>query len=304
MYELIIAGAGPAGLTAAVYTARKGLNALLISKDIGGQTNLTLSIENYMGYQFVQGPELMRKFEDQVKQFPIGIETGEGIERVRRVEKGFEFTTESGRAYQSSAAIITTGKRQRKLGVPGEDRLLGMGVSYCAICDGPFFRGVDVAVIGGGNSALEAVADLVRIARRVYLISLTSLTCDRILAERAKDAHNLTMLTKHEVLSINGDDSVSAIIIRSLDTGETINLDVNGVFVEIGLIPNSEPVKDLLRLNAAGEIEVNCLCETEIPGIYAAGDVTNTPEKQIVIAAGEGAKAALQAHRYLQRMGP
>jgi alkyl hydroperoxide reductase subunit F len=174
-------------------------------------------------------------------------------------------------------------------------------VSYCAICDGPLFEGEKVAVIGGGNSALEAVQDLVKIAAQVYLVSLTPLTADNILIERVKDAPNLTTFTEHQVLEIEGEDRVKGIKIKSLATGEVREIEVGGVFVEIGLIPNSELVKGVTSLNSLGEIITNCACETEVPGLFAAGDVTNVPEKQIVVAAGEGAKATLQAHRYLQR---
>ncbi len=303
MYELIIIGAGPAGMTAAVYAARKKLDTLLLSKDLGGQPNLTAGIENYMGYQFIEGPELMQKFEEQVKQFPIEVRTGDGAVSVSRRDGGFEVRTEKGDTYQGKAAIIATGKRPRTLNVPGEERLRGRGVTYCAICDGPLFAGMKVAVIGGGNSALEAADDMIKIGEHVYLVSLTPLTGDQILIDKVKGAANITNFTEHETLEIMGDDFVSGIKIRDLKSGEVRSLEVGGVFVEIGLIPSSELAKGLVNLNQLGEIEVSCAGETGIPGLYAAGDVTNVPEKQIVVAAGEGAKAALQAHRYLQRLG-
>jgi len=189
------------------------------------------------------------------------------------------------------------------LNVPGEERLKGRGVTYCAICDGPLFEGMKVAVIGGGNSALEAADDMTKIAEHVYLISLTPLTGDQILIDKVKGATNITIFIEHETLEITGDNFVSGIRIRDLKGGEERSLEVGGIFIEIGLSPNSELAKGLVNLNRLGEIEVNCACETGIPGLYAAGDVTNAPEKQIVVAAGEGAKAALQAHRYLQRLG-
>ncbi len=303
MYELIIIGAGPAGMTAAVYAARKKLNTLLLSIDLGGQPNWTTGIENYMGYQFIEGPELMQKFEEQVKQFPIEEKTGDGAVSISQVDGGFEVRIEKGETYQGRAVIIATGKRPRTLNVPGEERLKGRGVTYCAICDGPLFEGMKVAVIGGGNSALEAADDMTKIGEHVYLVSLTPLTGDQVLIDKVKGATNITIFTEHETLEILGDNFVSGIRIRDLKSGEERSLEVGGVFVEIGLIPNSELAKGLVNLNRLGEIEVNCACETGIPGLYAAGDVTNAPEKQIVVAAGEGAKAALQAHRYLQRLG-
>jgi len=303
MYDLMIIGGGPAGMTAAVYAARKRLNALLLSKDVGGQVNWTMGIENYMGYQIIEGPELIRKFEEQVKQFPIDMKIGEDINNVSRISGGFEAKTGGGETYQAKAAIIVTGKRPRPLDVPGEEKLRGRGVTYCATCDGPLFADMKVAVIGGGNSALEAADDMVRIAEHVYLISLTQLTGDQILIDRIKEAGNLTMYLEHEVVEINGEKLVDGIRIRNLKTKQEKGLEVGGVLIEIGIMPNSDLVKGVVALNRIGEIEVNCNNETSVPGLFAAGDVTSVPEKQIVVAAGEGAKAALQAHRYLQRLG-
>lgn len=302
MYELIITDAGPAGMTAAVYAARKKLSALLISYDMGGQVLWTAGVENYMGYQFIEGRELMQKFEEPVRQFPLDIKTGERVSSLSQTNEGFEVRTDKGGIYEAKAAIIATGKRPRQLNVPGEEKLKGRGVTYCAICDGPLFAGENVAVIGGGNSALEAAEDMVKIAEHVYLVSLTPLTGDQILIDKVTGASNLTMFLEHEVLEIKGEGRVEGIKIRDLKSKQEKELDVGGIFIEIGLIPNSEPFKGIVRLNRFGEIEVNCANETGVTGLFAAGDVTNVPEKQIVVAAGEGAKAALKAHRYLQRL--
>ena len=302
MYDLFVLGGGPAGMTAAVYAARKHVHALLLSSDLGGQLNWTLGIENYMGYQLVTGFELMEKFRTQVEQFPIDMETGQTLAHLSKIEGGFEVATESGKTYQAKAAIIATGKRPRPLGVPGEELLIGRGVSYCAVCDGPFFKGLKVAVIGGGNSALEAVLDLVKIADHIFLIAHADLTGDQVLINKVKDAPNATILLGHETLEIKGKDLVSGISVKDMKTSEKKNLTVDGVFVEIGLMPNSGFARNVVTLNERNEIRVNCSCETGVPGLYAAGDVTDIPEKQIVVAAGEGAKAALQAHRYLRRL--
>jgi alkyl hydroperoxide reductase subunit F len=304
MYELIIIGAGPAGMTAAVYAARKKINTLLISGDIGGQGLTTWLVENYMGYQFIDGRELMQKFEEQVKQFPteVKVEVGKRAERLSKVDGGFEVRTDRDETYQAKAVIVATGKRPRQLNVPGEKELLGRGVTYCAICDGPLFADVKVAVIGGGNSALEAADDMVKIADHVYLISMTPLTGDQILIDKVKGASNLTIFLEHEVLEIKGKTFVEGIRIRDSKSKSEKVLEVGGTFVEIGLIPNSELVKELVTLNRLGEIKVDCGNQTGVPGFFAAGDVTSVPDKQIVVAAGEGAKAALQAHRYLQRL--
>ncbi len=302
MYDLMIIGAGPAGLAASVYAARKRLKTLLISVDIGGQVNNTLGVENYLGYQFIEGPELIDKFHAQVSQFPIDQNIGYKVSKLEKIDDGFEAISESGDRYEAKAVIFAAGKSPRKLNVPGEAEFIGRGVTYCAICDGPVFSGQRVAVVGGGNSALEAVLDMVKIAEHVDLVSLTPLTGDAILIDKLSDAKNLSIYTEYQAEKIEGQDFVNGMLIKNLKIGEKKRLDVTGIFIEIGLVPNSEPVKGLIELNKWGEVPVSCSCETTVPGLYAAGDVTDVPEKQIVVAAGEGAKAALQAHRYLQRL--
>jgi alkyl hydroperoxide reductase subunit F len=302
MHQLMIIGGGPAGLAASVYAARKKLKTLLVSGDVGGQINTTWGVENYLGYQFIEGPELISKFQTQVDQFPIDQKIGEKVSRLEKIDGGFESVSESGEKYQSEAVIVATGKRPRKLNVPGEAEFTARGVTYCAICDGPIFAGQRVAVVGGGNSALEAVLDMIKIAEHVDLVSLTPLTADPVLSEQLKKATNAEIYTEHQTEEILGQDLVSGMVIKDLKSGERKRLDVTGVFIEIGLVPNSDLVKGLVQLNKWGEVPITPACETEIPGLYAAGDVTDIPEKQIVVAAGEGAKAALQAHRYLQRL--
>jgi len=302
MHELMIIGGGPAGLAAAVYAARKRLETLLVSNEIGGQMNWTMGIENYLGYQFIEGPELIDKFQTQVDQFPIDQKIGYKVKKLEEIEGGFEAKTEAGEKYQSKVVIFATGKRPRTLNVPGETELTGRGVTYCAICDGPVFAGQRVAVVGGGNSALEAALDMVKIAEHVDMVSLTPLTGDAILIDKLSGAKNLKIYTEHQTEKIEGKDLVEGIAIKDLKTGRSKRLKVTGIFIEIGLVPNSDAVSGLLELNKWGEVPVSCSCETALPGLYAAGDVTDVPEKQIVVAAGEGAKAALQAHRYLQRL--
>lgn len=302
MYELIIVGGGPAGMAAAVYAARKRLNTLLISVDIGGQMNWTTGVENYLGYQFIEGHELISKFQQQVDQFPIDHKIGQKVTQIKKADGDFEVICESTNNFQSKAVLLASGKRPRRLNVQGEAEFTGRGVTYCAVCDGPIFAGQKVAVIGGGNSALEAALDMVKIAEHVDLVSFTPLTGDPVLIEKLADAKNLTLYLKHQTERILGENLVDGIIIKELETGKKHQLDVTGVFIEIGLVPNSDMVKDSVKLNQNSEVPVNCYCETEIPGLFAAGDVTTVPEKQIVIAAGEGAKAALQAHHYLQRL--
>lgn len=302
MYDLIIIGGGPAGLAASVYAARKRLNTLLITVNIGGQINTTWGIENYLGYQFIEGPELISKFEAQVKQFPIDQKIGSRVTFIRKIEGGLEVTADSGEKHQGKAVIFATGKSPKKLNVPGEKEFAGKGVSYCAVCDGPVFAGQKVAVVGGGNSAVTAALDMVKIAEYVNLVSLTKLTADPVLIDKLGEAKNLAVYPEHQTLSIKGNQFVEGVVTKDLKSGTEKQLDITGVFIEIGLVPNSDAVKSLLKLNKWGEVPVSCNTETEVPGLYAAGDVTDVPEKQIIIAAGEGAKAALQAHRYLQRL--
>ena len=302
MHEVMIIGAGPAGMTAAVYAARKRLKTLLVSKDIGGQAIWASKIENYMGYQFVEGAELMRKFDDQVRLFPIDQMIGEEVTALVRANGAFQIQTAGGETRQARAVILASGKHPRQLNVPGEERLRGRGVSYCATCDAPLFSRQAVAVVGGGNSALEAARDLVGIADHVFLVSQTKVTGDPLVFDRLKSASNLTAFLESEVVEINGSNLVEAIRIKDRKSGRQDDLRVGGVFVEIGRVPSSELAGDLTGVNRFGEIEVNRNCETSVPGLFAAGDVTDVLDKQIVIAAAEGAKAALQAHRYLQNL--
>ena len=302
MYDMMIIGGGPAGLSASVYAARKQLKTLLISLDIGGQINTTLGIENYLGYQFIEGPDLIDRFNSQVSKYPIEQKIGLRVTKLEKIKSGFQAVTEDGEKYQSRAVVFAAGKKPRKLNVPGEAEFTGKGVSYCAICDGPVFSGQRVAVVGGGNSALEAVLDLVKITEHVDMVSLTMLTGDKVLIDQIKDAKNLDIYLEHQVERIEGHDFVTGMVIKDLKSQKGKRLNVSGIFIEIGLVPNSEPLKDLIELNKWGEVPISCSGETKVPGLYAAGDVTDVPEKQIVIAAGEGAKAALQAHHYLQRL--
>jgi len=302
MYDIAIIGGGPAGLSASVYAARKQLKILLISLDTGGQINNTLGIENYLGYQFIEGPELIDKFDTQINKYPIEQKIGLRVTKVEKIKGGFQAITEDGEKYQSKVAIFAAGKKPKKLNILGEAEFTGKGVSYCAICDGPVFNGQRVAVVGGGNSALEAVLDLVKIAKHVDLVSLTQLTGDAVLIDQLNDTKNLDIYIEYQTEVIEGNDFVTGMLIIDLNSKKKKRLNVSGIFIEIGMVPNSEPLKDLIKLNKWGEVPINRSSETEVPGLYAAGDVTDVPEKQIVVAAGEGAKAALQALRYLQRL--
>ena len=301
-YDVIIVGGGPAGLTAAVYAARKMLNVLLITQNIGGQALYSLDVENYMGYQFISGQDLMDRFQTQVEKYHVQ-KTFAVVTAVDKEEEAFVARTETGDDYRAKTIIIATGKKSRTLNAKGVDRFLGRGVSYCATCDAPLFADVDVAVLGGGNSAITAAYELMSIARKVYLINRSSLRADEVYLEKIEDAPNIEQLLGYELIEVKGDDVVTAVVLRRVSDGSFITLPTAGIFIEIGLIPNSDVVRDLVLLNKDNEIIVSYDCSTSIPGIYAAGDVTTVPEKQIIVAAGEGAKAAISAYKYLLKAG-
>ena len=298
LYDLVIIGAGPAGITASVYAARNRLNFLVITKDIGGQTAWSGDIENYTGYQFITGPDLAAKFEEHMRKYGITVKENEEAVDIKKSGNTFLITTDKDE-YETKAVIIASGKVSKELGVPGEKEFKNRGLTYCATCDGPLFSGKDVAVVGGGNSALDAVLQLIKIARRVYMININpKLGGDAVMRDKVEKDNAVTVLNNSQVTAVMGDKLVTGIKIKR--DGKEELLSVQGVFVEIGLVPNSRFAKDVNK-NEYGEIKVNCKNETSVAGIFAAGDVTDVPEKQIVIAAGEGSKAALAAFRYINQ---
>lgn len=300
MYDTVVVGMGPAGMTAAVYSARKKMNTLVIGKERGGQIVLASEVENYMGFQYISGPELMKKFEEHLKTYPVKIKQVE-VERIDMADGHFVLKCKGEEKIATKTVIYAAGHFPRRLNVPGEKKFTGRGVSYCTVCDGPLFAGKKVAVIGGGNSALEAAHDLINIADHVNVVSLKEWVADPVLADKVQGANNITKYVGYDTKSIDGDKLVQGITLKSLETGEEKKLAVEGVFIHIGSIPSNGPVKDLVELNEKGEIMVDCSCNTNVPGFFAAGDVTNIPEKQVIVAAGEGAKASLSAYRYLTR---
>lgn len=298
IYDLIIIGAGPAGITAAVYAARKKMSFIVITGYIGGQAAWSGDIENYTGYQFITGPDLVRKFEEHMRKFNITVKENELATDIDKKDDIIKVKTTKGE-YEAKALIIASGKVSRELGIPGEKEFKNRGLTYCATCDGPLFAGKDVAVIGGGNSALDAVLQLMKIAKSVYLINITSqLGGDAVMKEKVEASDKVKILNDTKVTAVTGEKMAGGIKIEK--NGREEFLAVEGIFVEIGLLPNSNFAR-LIAKNEHGEIKINCNTETNIPGIFAAGDVTNVSEKQIVIAAGEGSKAALASFKYLNK---
>jgi len=297
MKDLIIIGAGPAGITAAVYAARNRLDFCVISKDVGGQAALSGDIENYTGYQFITGPELSLKFRDHLKNYKFDLKEGNETQSVKKIKNGFEILLSNGEKLQSKTLIIASGKKPRALNVPGEEEYKNKGVTYCATCDGPIFSGKDVAVIGGGNSALDAVLQMTKIASKIYLINVNKeIIGDAVMRDKVNKSKNIEVLNNAKTKKITGDKFVKAIKVEV--GGQEKEIKVDGIFIEVGLVPNTSFI-DFIDKNKKDEIIINCSSETSCAGVFAAGDVTNVPDKQIIIAAGEGAKACLAAFRYL-----
>lgn len=301
-YDVVVLGGGPAGSTAAIYSARKGFNTALVAKAIGGQVLETMAIENLTSVTKTTGPQLAADFKKHLESYPIDVFENRIIESadITGPEKTIVCANET---FKAKAVIIATGAGWRRLSVPGESEHVGHGVAFCTHCDGPFYAGQRVAVVGGGNSGIEAAIDLAGMCPHVDVFEFTdSLKADVVLQKKVKSLDNVDIHLSTQVLEILGNGTgVSGIKVRNLATGEDSVYEVSGVFIQIGLHPNSAPFKDSLPLTKGGEIVVDERCRTSVKGVYAAGDVTNVPYKQVVVAMGEGAKAALsQSEDYMR----
>lgn len=301
-YDLIIIGGGPAGLTAAVYAATLKMNAFLITKDLGGQAIDSTKIENYMGYDFITGPELIDKFQDQLIHSHYIDHLMSEVEKIDKVDGGFNVTASDLKKYFARALIVSTGMMRRKLNVPGEEEFQRRGLFYGNIQDLSFVQGADVVVIGGGNSALQIVENLKSIANNIHLISTTKLTADAINIERISKYGNLRKYEGYKVIEFKGDKNLSSVVIRKMASEDIMDIPSEGVFIAIGLRPNTSWISHLVDLNERGEIIINPDCSTSCPGIFAAGDVTNAFGKRIIIVSGEGAKAAMAARQYILKL--
>jgi thioredoxin reductase len=284
-------------MTAAIYAKRKGLTLAIIADRGGGQMGTTGDIENYPGFDVIRGPDQSRKMREQMQR--LGIEPVlDRVSGVERIDNGYKVVTQGGRSFEARSIIVASGAHWREIGVPGEKEFVSKGVSYCTTCDAPLYAGMDVAVLGGGNAAAEAVMELTGIATHIYMIMRSHLKCDEMAIERIKKSNKVTVLEGYSVVRINGNDFVESMIIKSRD-GKEETLNLGGVFVEIGQDPNSAFIKNLVKTNSRAEIEIDDYCKTSAEGIYACGDVTTVPQKQVVVAAGEGAKAAMSVFTYL-----
>jgi len=308
-YDLLVIGGGPAGVSAAIYAARKGIRTGLVADRLGGQLNDTMAIENFISLPLTDGPKLSSALEHHLKTYDIDLITMQRVKKLRPTDKGeglVQIDLESGAQLEARSLVISTGARWRQLGIPGEERYRNKGVAYCPHCDGPLYKGKRVAVVGGGNSGVEAAIDLAGLASQVTLLEFApNLKADAVLIEKLSSLHNVEVVTGAMTRAIEGDDGVvSALTYIDQRDGTEHRLALEGVFVQIGLVPNTEWLKGTLELNAQGEIIVDAKGQTNLKGVFAAGDVTTTPFKQIIIAAGDGAKAALGAFDDLIRRMP
>lgn len=304
-FDMLIVGGGPAGAAAAIYAARKGLTTGIVSENFGGQVLDTMGIENFISVKATEGPRLVAGLEEHVKSYPVDVMQGQRARRItpRDADGLLRVELDSGATLKARSIVYATGARWRQVNVPGETEYKGRGVAYCPHCDGPLFKGKRVAVIGGGNSGIEAAIDLAGIVEHVTVLEFAAtLRADEVLVRKARSLPNVTIVTQAQTTAITGDgNKVTGLRYVDRSSGNEHALELAGVFVQIGLVPNSDPLKDLVELNRMGEVLVNAKGETSLPGLYAAGDVTASPYKQIIIAMGSGANAALGAFEFLMK---
>lgn len=298
-YDVIVIGGGPAGSAAAIYSARKGLKVAVIAERIGGQVKETVGIENLISIPQTTGSQLADNLKTHIREYPIDLLENRHVEKIELEGKNKIVHIKGGRGevYAAPALIIATGASWRRLNVEGESQYIGKGVAFCPHCDGPFYKGKHVAVVGGGNSGIEAAIDLAGICSKVTVIEFAKeFKADQVLQDKLKSLPNVETLLNSQTTQVVGDgEKVVAIKVKERETGKEQTINLEGIFVQIGLTANSGAFKELVATNGAGEIETDEYCHTNRPGVYAAGDVTNVPYKQIIISMGEGAKAALTA---------
>lgn len=300
LYDVLIVGTGPAAVASAVYAVRKGLKTAMIGTKIGGQVLDTNEIENVIGLTKTTGSEFSKKLETHAKEYEIALKEGNYVREIKEDGKNKIVTTDDGKSYSTKTVILATGAKWRELNVPGEQDYKGKGVHYCATCDGPFYKNLDVAIIGGGNSGVEAALDMAGIAKSVTLVEfMPDLKADKILQEKLTERENITVITNAQVTEVYGETFTTGLKYKERSTEEMKDLKIDGMFIEIGLVPNTEFIKGYVETTKFGEIIINEVNSTNVKGIFAAGDVTTVKYKQIIIAMGEGAKAALGAFDYL-----
>jgi len=297
MYDLIVVGGGPAGLTATVYAIRKRLNVLMISKDLGGKTNYRLALPWIEDYQVIRGLEVVNKFRSELEYLKFARHM-EPVENIEKDGETFNVSTRGGGKLQAKALIIATGTKQQRLNVPGEKQFIMRGLCYSALSYAPLFIDRNTAVVGEGDLALRSAAELATVAKHVHIIGLTAESLSSPLGEKLSNSANVTILKDYMVTEVRGDGFASELNVKSPD-GTEQTIDAEGTFIEMNLIPNSQMVESLVELDEQGRIIVDCFARTNVPGVFAAGDVTNSYAEQVLVAVGEGAKASLSAYEYL-----
>jgi alkyl hydroperoxide reductase subunit F len=297
MYDLIVIGGGPAGLTAAIYAIRKRLNVLLLSKDLGGKTNYRLSLPWIEDYQVINGLEIVNKFRTELEYLDFARHI-EAVEKVEKQDNHFAITTKGGAVLESKAVIVATGARQVRMDVPGEKEYTMKGLCYSALSYAPLFIDKEVIVIGGGELALRSAGELSTVAKQVTMVCSNGEGMGSPLGQKLQKAGNVKIMKDCEIVEVQGDEYARKLIVKD-KTGKLNEYLADGMFVEKALTPNTAMIKDLVKLDEHGRIIIDCGCNTSVPGVFAAGDVTNTYAEQVLIAVGEGAKAALSAYEYL-----
>jgi alkyl hydroperoxide reductase subunit F len=302
VFDLLVVGGGPAGASAAIYAARKGIRTGVVAERFGGQVLDTLGIENFISVKATEGPKLVTALEQHVKEYDVDVMT---LQRATALVPGnvIEVKLDSGASLKARSVILATGARWRELNVPGEREYRNKGVAYCPHCDGPLFKGKRVSVVGGGNSGVEAAIDLAGIVGHVTLLEFDSkLRADEVLQRKLRSLSNVTVIPNAQTTEVTGDgNKVNGIRYTDRKSGKSKTIELEGIFVQIGLLPNTDWIKGTVALSKHDEIEVDTKGQTSVPGVFAAGDVTTVPYKQIIIAMGEGAKASLSAFDYLIR---
>ena len=303
LFDVLVVGGGPAGASAAIYSARKGLNTGVVAERFGGQVSDTLAIENFISVKATEGPKLVAQLEEHVKEYDVDVMQNQRAASLTK-QDNYQITLENGAVLNAKSVVLATGARWREMNVPGEKEYRGHGVAYCPHCDGPLFKGKAVAVIGGGNSGIEAAIDLANIVEHVTVLEFAdTLRADEVLIRKANSLNNITIIKNAQTTEVVGDGKrVTGLSYIDRISGDEKSLELAGIFVQIGLVPNTEWLKDsALSLTRFGEIEIDSKGATSLPGVYAAGDATTTPFKQIIIAMGSGATASLGAFDYLIR---
>ena len=305
-FDLLVIGGGPAGASSAIYSARKGIKTGVVADRFGGQVQDTMAIENFISVKATEGPKLVQSLEAHVNDYDVDVMNGQRVKNIIEAEVNGGLITvelENGASLQTRSAILATGARWREMNVPGEQEYRGKGVAYCPHCDGPLFKGKSVAVIGGGNSGIEAAIDLAGIVEHVTVLEFDSkLRADAVLQDKARSLGNITIIVNAQTTEVLGNGKhVTGLNYLCRESQETKSLELAGIFVQIGLVPNTQFLQGTVALNQRGEIITTSSGETNIPGVYAAGDATDSPYKQIIIAMGSGASAALGAFDYLIR---